>query len=198
MVETYLTSIDQLFSDKRDLSTLELRFRSALVELYDGTQLHISEDMLAHFSDAVQAIKQGKSAHIEIDEDLVTAERAGEILGVSRQTIYNWQDKGRLRKIMQGCRRMTSSAEVREKKEPAAAGKRLAEQILSRRTEPESSNSLLVETLRSREPWIGELVRIQTELRHLAKQAGVMIDSDSEEVEISPAAATIAADIMGR
>jgi predicted DNA-binding transcriptional regulator AlpA len=114
MVETYLTSIDQLFSDKRDLSTLELRFRSALVELYDGTQLHISEDMLAHFSDAVQAIKQGKSAHIEIDEDLVTAERAGEILGVSRQTIYNWQDKGRLRKIMQGCRRMTSSAEVRE------------------------------------------------------------------------------------
>jgi len=108
----------------------------------------------------------------------VTPERAGEILGVSRQTIYTWQDEGRLSKIMQGSKRMAPLAEVLEEKEHAAAGKRLLEQTLKRRPESQNAKSLAAEALRSGERWASELARLQDGLRKLAEQAGVNIGQD--------------------
>jgi excisionase family DNA binding protein len=53
-----------------------------------------------------------KVAHVELDEELVSAERAAELLGVSRPTIYTWQDRGRLGRADIGAKRKVPLKDV--------------------------------------------------------------------------------------
>lgn len=53
-----------------------------------------------------------KVAHVELDDELVSAERAAELLGVSRPTIYTWQDRGRLGRTDVGAKRKVPLKDV--------------------------------------------------------------------------------------
>ncbi len=51
-------------------------------------------------------------AHLELDEETVSAERAASLLGVTRPTIYTWQDRGRIGRLDVGSKRMVPLADV--------------------------------------------------------------------------------------
>ena len=59
-----------------------------------------------------EGLAKDKVAHLEMDESLVPPERAAELLGVSRPTIYAWQNRGRIGQVDIGGKRMVPLADV--------------------------------------------------------------------------------------
>jgi excisionase family DNA binding protein len=59
-----------------------------------------------------EGLAEDKVAHLEMDETLVPPERAAELLGVSRPTIYAWQNRGRIGQVDIGGKRMVPLADV--------------------------------------------------------------------------------------
>ena len=47
-----------------------------------------------------------------MDEETISAERAAELLGVTRPTIYTWQDRSRIGRVNVGAKRMVPLADV--------------------------------------------------------------------------------------
>lgn len=90
------------------------------VELADGSQVALEDLGRSLFDALLTGLREGKTAHLELDEALVSPERAAELLGVSRPTIYAWQDRGRLGRHAQGSRRMVPLADIRHQLESPA------------------------------------------------------------------------------
>lgn len=63
-------------------------------------------------ADVLRALHAGKVVHIDADEEVVSAERAAELLGVSRPTVYAWQDRGLLAREGQSAKRMVPLADI--------------------------------------------------------------------------------------
>ena len=51
-----------------------------------------------------------------MDEETISAERAAELLGVTRPTIYTWQDRSRIGRVDVGAKRMVPLADVEKLK----------------------------------------------------------------------------------
>ena len=89
------------------------RVKAASVELEDGSHFDLGEEGTDMLTYLLSGLGAGLVAHIELDEELVTPDRAAELLGVSRPTIYTWQDTRRIGRVSQGSRRMVPLSEVR-------------------------------------------------------------------------------------
>lgn len=89
-----------------------------------GSRLALSPRFASFVVELLAALDQGKVVHVDIDEPLVSAERAAELIGVTRPTIYAWQDRNLIARVDQGSRRMVPVSDIerfqRDQQERAA------------------------------------------------------------------------------
>ena len=78
----------------------------AHLQTSDGRSLRLSPDVVRLLNVSLSAIGEGLVPHLELDEKCVSAERAAELLGVSRPTVYAWQDRKILSRVTRGNRRL--------------------------------------------------------------------------------------------
>lgn len=78
---------------------------------------HVAVELLERLR---EGLAESKVAHLELDEATVSADRAAELLGVTRPTIYTWQDRGRIGRVDVGSKRMVPLADVEYLKNSAA------------------------------------------------------------------------------
>lgn len=60
----------------------------------------------------LRAVTAHKTVHVEVNDQLVAAQRAATLLGVTLPSVYAWQDRGLLPSVMVGTRRMLALADV--------------------------------------------------------------------------------------
>ena len=82
------------------------------VVLADGERVELNDVAVELMERLREGLAESKVAHLEMDEETISAERAAELLGVTRPTIYTWQDRGRLGRVNVGAKRMVPLAEV--------------------------------------------------------------------------------------
>lgn len=108
-VSSYLTSPDEVIQgDQRPAQG------GVHLEIVDeaGTRMSLSPRFAHMVVELLAALDQGKVVHIDVDEPLVSPERAGELLGVSRPTVYAWQDRDIIARVDQGSRRMVPLSDI--------------------------------------------------------------------------------------
>ena len=86
-----------------------------------------------------EGLAEDKIAHLEMDEATVSADRAAELLGVTRPTIYTWQDRGRIGRVDVGSKRMVPLADVEYLKNSAVRQAMLETNRRANLSEPEES-----------------------------------------------------------
>jgi excisionase family DNA binding protein len=106
---SFLTSLDEVLG-REDQAVRSF----ASMELVDeaGLRHTVSPEFTQVVRQVLSALGDGKVVHVDIEEPLVSPERAAEMLGVSRPTIYAWQDRGRLERVDQGNRRMVPAVDI--------------------------------------------------------------------------------------
>lgn len=80
--------------------------------LDDGSEVEAGSVLIEFMNALLADGLRDRRARLEIVADLVTAEAAARLLGVSRPTVYAWQDSGTLGQIMQGNRRMVPLEDI--------------------------------------------------------------------------------------
>ena len=90
----------------------EQRIAAVEVVLDSGVRVRLGEPATVLLEQVRQAEAESKIAHLEIDEPTVTADRAAQLLGVTRPTVYKWQDLGRLGRVDVGVKRMVPFADI--------------------------------------------------------------------------------------
>lgn len=118
----------------------------------DGSTDPAAPGLVEALANALAAIHSGATVHLAVDEDLVTAERAAQLLGVSRPAVYIWQDRGLLRRVSVGNKRMVPLADVlrlrTENEESRALARRLYDEIKAH-PDPEADYREAIEFLRA-------------------------------------------------
>ena len=110
MVTPWTTASSRLLRGHR--GGTHQRVARAVVTLEDGTQIEAGEDLLEMISALVVDDLAGRRARVEIAPELLTPEEAAQLLGVTRPTVYAWQDAGALDRVDRGNRRMVPLADV--------------------------------------------------------------------------------------
>ncbi|MCL2090956.1 MAG: helix-turn-helix domain-containing protein [Micrococcales bacterium] len=110
VVSPWTTSSSQLLRGRR--GGTHQRVARTVVTLEDGTELEAGDGLLAMINALVVEDLAGRRARVEIVPELLTPEEAAQLLGVSRPTVYAWQDSGALDRVDQGNRRMVRLSEV--------------------------------------------------------------------------------------
>lgn len=108
VTSSFLTSTDEI------IRAAERPRGGFVVELVDasGVRHTTSPRFVQVVEDLFAALDAGKVVHFDVEEALVSAERAAEMLGVSRPTVYAWQDRGRLARVDQANRRMVPTTDI--------------------------------------------------------------------------------------
>lgn len=104
---------------------------AATLHFEDGTEHPASPELTAALACAITGIHNGATVHLAVDDDVVTADRAAGLLGVSRPTIYFWQDQGRLGRVQVGSRRMVPLADVLSLKDCRAESTAWARELVA-------------------------------------------------------------------
>ena len=92
------------------------RIRRVEVVLDDGERVELNYIAVNLMERLREGLAESKVAHLEMDEETVSAERAAELLGVTRPTIYTWQDRSRIGRVDVGAKRMVPLADVEKLK----------------------------------------------------------------------------------
>ena len=92
------------------------RIRRVEVVLDDGERVELNYIAVDLMERLREGLAESKVAHLEMDEETVSAERAAELLGVTRPTIYTWQDRSRIGRVDVGAKRMVPLAAVEKLK----------------------------------------------------------------------------------
>jgi excisionase family DNA binding protein len=103
--QVVLHDVSQVSPDWDDRQPV-LPEEGAHLQTSDGRSLRLSPDVVRLLNVSLSAIREGLVPHLELDEECVSAERAAELLGVSRPTIYAWQDREILSRVTRGNRRL--------------------------------------------------------------------------------------------
>lgn|GEM_PF-1743253 len=110
VVSPWATSSAQLLRGRR--GGTHQRVARTVVTLEDGTELEAGDGLLAMINALVVDDLAGRRARVEIVPELLTAEEAAQLLGVTRPTVYAWQDSGALDRVDRGNRRMVPLGDV--------------------------------------------------------------------------------------
>ena len=121
------TSSSQLLRGRR--GGTHQRVARAAVTLEDGTELEVGDGLLAMINALVVEDLAGRRARVEIVPELLTAEEAAQLLGVTRPTVYAWQDSGALDRVDQGNRRMVPLSDVETLLAARAARERVDREV---------------------------------------------------------------------
>lgn len=115
-ISNYVRTVDDVLPGIDAATAATMRVGEAYVVI-DGRPIAINE-RFAHevIERALHAAAAAKVAHLEVDEELVTPERAAELLDVTRPTIYAWQNRNLLGRVNQGNSRMVPLEDVLERK----------------------------------------------------------------------------------
>ena len=106
-----LTTKADLFVDIDDIHAGD-RATAGFLELSDGRQQKIAPQLLEAINYLIDRVGPEAVGHVEVDAKLIPPERAGALLGVTRQTIYAWQDRGLLARQDVGKKRMVPWASI--------------------------------------------------------------------------------------
>jgi len=88
------------------------RIKHVDVVLESGERVQLNPAAVELMESLREGLADSKVAHLELDEELVSPERAAELLGVSRPTIYAWQSRGRIGQVDVGGKRMVPLADI--------------------------------------------------------------------------------------
>jgi excisionase family DNA binding protein len=86
------------------------------ISFSDGSQVEVSERGRELVEFILAALNSGREVHVDAEEALLTPVAAAQVLGVTRQSVYRWQDAGLLPVVMKGRSRSVPAAAVRELK----------------------------------------------------------------------------------
>jgi len=136
------------------------------LEFEDGTVYKVEDDLAAVVAFVISTQSR---VRIQAVDELVSPESAAELLQVSRQTIYKWQDLGVLGTEHQGTRRMVPIGDIRRLDE-AKHARAEVDSLLETTTlaEPMSDTDYLVALKRARVTGGIEAVR---QVRHEQRAA---------------------------
>ena len=112
VVSPWTTSSSQLLRGRR--GGTRQRVARTLVTLEDGTELEAGDGLLAMINTLVVDDLAGRRARVEIVPELLTPDEAATMLGVTRPTVYAWQDSGALDRVDQANRRLVPLSDVEE------------------------------------------------------------------------------------
>jgi len=86
--------------------------RGGYLVLEGGQRVELATDLLIAVNDLLAGLNAGKIGHVDLDEELLSPERAGELLGITRPTVYAWQDRGLIERVDRGGKRLVPLASV--------------------------------------------------------------------------------------
>lgn len=86
------------------------------ISFSDGSQVEVSQRGRELVEFILAALNSGREVHVDAEEALLTPVAAAQVLGVTRQSVYRWQDAGLLPVVMKGRSRSVPAAAVRELK----------------------------------------------------------------------------------
>lgn len=86
--------------------------QSGLLTLEGGQRVEIAPDLLTAVNDLLAGLNAGKVGHVDLDEELLPPERAGALLGITRPTVYAWQDRGLIERVDRGGKRLVPMTSV--------------------------------------------------------------------------------------
>lgn len=119
-MHSFVKSIDDVFGDRAAARTAS-QITGGSYRLADGSVVEIGGRMIELSELIRQSVLHELVAHVEIDEQLVAPERAAELLGVTRPTIYAWQDRGKLGRVEHANQRSVPLADVEALREAREA-----------------------------------------------------------------------------
>ena len=103
-----------------DPDEIESRAGESVVQVFlsfsDGSQVEVNERGRELVVFILGALRSGREVSVEAEEELLTPGAAAGVLGVTRQSVYRWQDAGLLPVVMSGRSRSVPAAAVRELK----------------------------------------------------------------------------------
>ena len=115
---------------------------SGRLELSNGSVIEITPRLSRMLDQIVDGIRARKVVHVEFDDALVTPQRAGEMLGVSRPTIYSWQDAGLLPTVRQGSRRLVPIESVLDRLHGSTSVESVLEEVRRDRHGSDSADAV--------------------------------------------------------
>ena len=115
MAVRFIRSEDDVFPAEASWRTAK-RIRRVEVVLDGGERVALHYVAVEMMERLREGLAESKVAHLEMDEEMISAERAAELMGVTRPTIYTWQDRGRIGRTDVGAKRMVPLADVEKLK----------------------------------------------------------------------------------
>lgn len=115
MAVRFIRSEDDVFPAEASWRTAK-RIRRVEVVLDGGERVELHYVAVEMMERLREGLAESKVAHLEMDEETISAERAAELMGVARPTIYTWQDRGRIGRVDVGAKRMVPLADVEKLK----------------------------------------------------------------------------------
>jgi len=111
MTVQYIRSEAEVFPEAAS-ARMAKRIQRVEVVLADGERVELGGVAVDLMERLRAGLSESMVAHLELDAEVVSPDRAAELLGVSRPTIYAWQNRGRLGQIDMGGKRMVPLADV--------------------------------------------------------------------------------------
>ena len=83
------------------------------ISFADGAQVEVSDQGRDVIVFILDALNSGREVNVEAEDELLTPAAAASVLGVTRQSVYRWQDDDLLPVVMRGRARAVPAAAVR-------------------------------------------------------------------------------------
>ncbi len=167
---TFVRTLDEVF-DGADVSDADVAITGGSYRLSDGRIVEIGERMVELIELVRRSVADDLIAHVEVDEEFVSPGRAAELLGVSRPTVYAWQDRGLLGRADRSNRRSVPLADVAamrviraQRRERARTTLALANPLDSTKKQMARTSSLFEEAAAEPGSWAAALIGPQEEV----------------------------------
>lgn len=126
-VSTWATGSSKLLRGRSAAAGMP-RLASGELRFADGSTAEVGADLIELLEMLLGAGLDGYRARVEVTPELVTPDEAAELLGVSRPTVYAWQDSGVLGNLARGNRRMVPIVDIDAVRD-AAASRAIADRL---------------------------------------------------------------------
>lgn len=137
MTTQWVSSVAEFVSDT-GCDVAEGAVADVKLVLADGRQVAVTPQGRDMVQFMLRSLCAGHVVHVDAEDDLLSPDRAAELLGVTRPTVYRWQDAMLLPRVMKGrVRAVPTEAVMRLKtlRDSRADADRLAAQARDQRPE---------------------------------------------------------------
>jgi excisionase family DNA binding protein len=138
MTTLHLASVHDLLVDLKSTKGEDATIKSASVVMADGSTHGLESPVVAFLEDLLRGIQEGRTLRIVLEDavateqHLLTPDQAAALLGVSRPTIYAWQDKNQIGRADHKGTRWVPKADVQAYQQELNHRIRLQAQFLDR------------------------------------------------------------------